>query len=131
MYQGLYESDSPEFDFTIMSGSLYSPETCKEEYCQKLHYWLNNYRNRVNNDSLGAEKRSTLMNNTNPLYVLRNYLAQLAIDDATNGDFSRIEQQLDVLRNPYQKQEGKHQFAEKRPEWARERAGCSVLSCNS
>lgn len=128
---GLYESDSLEFDFTVMSGSLYSPDTCKADYRQHLHRWLNSFRDRANNDSLSAEKRSTLMNNTNPLYVLRNYLAQLAIDDATNGDYSRIEQQLDILRTPYQKQENKQQFAEKRPEWARERAGCSMLSCSS
>ncbi len=127
----LYEKESAEVDFAIISDSLYSSETCSEEYHQQLHSWLNSFRNRAVNDDLDVVKRSTLMNNTNPLYVLRNYLAQLAIDDATNGDYSRIREQLDILRTPYNKQDNKQQFSEKRPDWARERAGCSMLSCSS
>jgi uncharacterized protein YdiU (UPF0061 family) len=71
------------------------------------------------------------MNRTNPLYVPRNYLAQLAIDAAEQGDFSKLEQWMQVLEQPYTWQEGMEQYAEKRPEWARNRTGCSQLSCSS
>jgi uncharacterized protein YdiU (UPF0061 family) len=97
--------------------------------------WLRRYGQRLQQDVVlhntqDAERRAR-MNSVNPKYVLRNYLAQQAIDTAAVGDVSEIERLLQLLRNPYDEQPEFESYYAKRPEWARHKAGCSMLSCSS
>jgi len=111
--------------------AYYVPEQLDSAYQARLGDWLRRYSKRLASDTESDEARRRCMNAVNPNYVLRNYLAQLAIDKASAGDYSMVRQLLNVLRHPYDEQAEHKQFAAKRPDWARQRAGCSMLSCSS
>jgi uncharacterized protein YdiU (UPF0061 family) len=97
--------------------------------------WLRSYGERLQQDYVltaeSNDSRKARMNRSNPKYVLRNYMAQQAIDKATEGDYSEIENLLQLLRKPYDEQPEQEIYFAKRPEWARVKAGCSMLSCSS
>jgi uncharacterized protein YdiU (UPF0061 family) len=96
-----------------------------------LQAWLARYAARVREEDVPREVRAQRMNAVNPKYVPRNYLAQLAIDALENHDVSVLERLMSVLERPYDEQPEHDALAERRPEWARSRAGCSALSCSS
>jgi uncharacterized protein YdiU (UPF0061 family) len=114
-----------------MQAAYYSASAIPESKREVIGDWFARYRARIAIDSRPPLERIAEMNGVNPRYVLRNYLAQQAIDGAESGDFSQVRELLRAVRNPYtQSAEFEHLFA-KRPEWARHRAGSSMLSCSS
>ena len=114
-----------------LAEAYYVPAQVTPDYLAQLHAWLASYLQRAASDPLSAEARRKRMNSANPRYVLRNYLAQLAIDRAEQGDYGGVTELLEVLRRPYDDQTGAEHLAARRPDWARQRAGCSMLSCSS
>jgi uncharacterized protein YdiU (UPF0061 family) len=111
--------------------AYYRPEELVGETRDATVAWLTSYRARIAQEGRSDTERAAAMNLVNPKFVLRNYLAQLAIDAAEQGEHENVGELLEVLRHPYDEQPGNESFAEKRPDWARTRVGCSMLSCSS
>ncbi len=111
--------------------AFYDAEVLAGGHGERVLAWLRNYASRVRAEGQSPEARRIRMQQVNPRYVLRNYLAQQAIDAAAAGDPSVSARLLRVLSNPYEDQPGQDDLAQRRPEWARHRAGCSMLSCSS
>jgi uncharacterized protein YdiU (UPF0061 family) len=93
--------------------------------------WLQRWHARVQGEPGGAAAAAAAMDGANPKYVLRNWLAQEAIDAAQAGELGRVQRLLDVLRRPFDEQPEHEDLAQKRPEWARTKPGCATLSCSS
>jgi uncharacterized protein YdiU (UPF0061 family) len=68
-----------------------------------------------------------MMNKANPKYILRNYLAQEAIQTAERGDLSALNLLIEVLQNPYVDDKKYNKFSEIPPEWAKK----IEISCSS
>lgn len=113
----------------IFDHAFYS-EALKQQYAAPLLHWLQRYVARLGQQADTDSKRRLRMNQVNPRFVLRNYLAQQAIDAATQGDLTLIAKLLDTARQPYA-ETIPAEFTAKRPDWARHKAGCSMLSCSS
>ena len=93
--------------------------------------WHTEYLDYLVAEGTDEHERITAMKLVNPKYVLRNYMAQLAIDEAEKGDNKIVAELYDLLLNPYDDQPAMEKWYAKRPEWARHKVGCSMLSCSS
>jgi uncharacterized protein YdiU (UPF0061 family) len=109
----------------------YRPADLVAETAQAWLNWLRGWGERGRDCGVDPQQRRSAMHAMNPRYVLRNWLAQEAIDAASAGDTQPLHDLWDVLRRPYDDQPGAQRFSQRRPDWARHRVGCSMLSCSS
>lgn len=89
--------------------------------------WMQIYRNRLQREKTGEEERSQSMHRVNPKFVLRNYLAQVAIEKAQNKDFSEVRRLHGVLSRPFDEQPENEAYAALPPHWASD----LEVSCSS
>ncbi|XP_046543865.1 protein adenylyltransferase SelO-like [Haliotis rubra] len=91
--------------------------------------WVQIYTERTKSTNISEIERQTLMNSSNPRYVLRNWIAQNAISLANRNKFEQVRKVLRVLRNPFtfQQEAEESGFADPPPYWA----GSLKVSCSS
>jgi uncharacterized protein YdiU (UPF0061 family) len=90
--------------------------------------WADTYKARIAHEpATTQEDRRTRMHAVNPLYILRNYLAQRAIEAAEQGDYSEVRRLHQVLCTPFEEQPGMDSYAQRPPDWGKH----LEISCSS
>lgn len=89
--------------------------------------WFDNYEKRLERESSEVGLRCLTMRATNPKYILRNYMAQHAIDMANQGDYSEVKRLRLLLEAPFSDESGLEKDTHPAPDWAQGLA----LSCSS
>ena len=126
-----FSKQNPSEGLKIVKDAFYKPNEVSDKIRQQWNSWFNDYAVCLQNEIISSEERTKKMNNVNPKYVLRNYMAQLAIDDANKGNYQLIDELYKLLKKPYDEQPENEKWFVKRPDWARHKVGCSMLSCSS
>ena len=94
---------------------------------QEGKLWLEKYQERLKDEKNTPENRKQIMEQSNPKFILRNYLAQEAIQDAENSDFSKLYNLIEVLKKPYEENVNFEDYAKAPPEWSKK----LEISCSS
>jgi uncharacterized protein YdiU (UPF0061 family) len=92
--------------------------------------WINSYTARITANHISREAAVEKMRQANPRFILRNYLLHQAIEDLQEGNDTLFVKLQEALKTPIQRYVTMSFFA-KRPSWASQKAGCSMLSCSS
>lgn len=130
-FRNLSKFESPNTFIDVVRESSYLGIDQFDTFLDSWMSWLNDYEIRLKGETRSKEDRVEVMNSINPKYVLRNYMAQLAIDAADREDYSLIEELYQLLLRPYDDQPEMEKWFAKRPDWALDKVGCSMLSCSS
>ncbi len=127
----IQKDDSLQMAMDSVNEAFYDKDAMDDEATKAWFRWFSLYLDRLHEETLSDVDRAQKMNQVNPKYVLRNYMAQLAIEDAEKGDYGLINELYQVLLRPYEEQSEYEKWFAKRPDWARNKVGCSMLSCSS
>ena len=125
------KTDTSDEALAKIALAFYQPDKIVTTLKTSWLNWMELYLEKIKAEVLSDEERKQAMNTINPKYVLRNYMAQLAIEAAEKEDYTLIDELYTLLKNPYDEQPQYEKWFAKRPDWARHKVGCSMLSCSS
>ncbi|MDR9435971.1 MAG: YdiU family protein [Thiohalophilus sp.] len=104
-------------------------ETIRNLFVEReaFDHWAQQYRQQLEREQSDDTSRREALRKVNPKYVLRNYMAQIAIDKAQQNDFSEVDRLLEVLRDPFAEHPDMDHYAGEPPGWANQ----IEVSCSS
>jgi uncharacterized protein YdiU (UPF0061 family) len=126
-----FNENNPETFFEKLKEASYLSENILMQFQTQWLKWLNEYAQKLIAENSNSNERKKQMNAINPKYIFRNYIAQLVIEAAEKKDYSLLHEIQNLLKEPYSEQENLEKWFAKRPDWAKEKIGCSQLSCSS
>jgi uncharacterized protein YdiU (UPF0061 family) len=131
LIQGLLDiMESEKLDYTNTFRNLTQALTNKitpELESDIAKSWINSFQKRHNKESFTLSEKLVLMNNTNPKFILRNYMAQEVIEAAEELNYLELETLIKIITKPFEEHEDFQSFAERSPEWAKD----IKISCSS
>ena len=131
LIQGLLDiMESEKLDYTNTFRNLtqaLAEENSPELQSEISKSWVVSFLERHSKETLSKDKRLKLMNQVNPKFILRNYMAQEAIEAAEVNDFSMLETLMIVITQPFEELIEHEKFANKSPIWAKD----LEISCSS
>ncbi|MGI0119159.1 protein adenylyltransferase SelO [Zooshikella sp. RANM57] len=129
----LLQDQQPDYTLFFRYLSDYKPNqahkklSCLFNDTEQLDAWLAHYATRLLSENVNEQQRTNIMKSVNPKYILRNYLAQVAIEKAEQKDFSEIDKLLKILSTPYDEQHENEEYAKQAPAWSK----TIQVSCSS
>lgn len=134
-FLGLLQGSHADYTIVFRELSKFSTadsatnEELREHFLNRDRFdeWRVRYRNRLRDERTRDDERRDRMNRVNPRYVLRNYLAQTAIEKAQNKDFSEVDRLFVLLQDPFTEQPGMEAYALPPPNWGKHLS----VSCSS
>ena len=131
LIQGLLDiMESEKLDYTNTFRNLtqaLTNKTTPELDSDIAKSWIVSFQERHTKEGLSVDRKLISMNQVNPKFILRNYMAQEAIDAAEDSNFSKLETLIVVLTKPFEELEEHQKFANKSPAWAQD----LEISCSS
>lgn len=128
-FRALADIREPSPELKVLRSAFYR-ESLYQSHSELFTAWLDRYVARLGMQQDTDEARRQRMNLVNPRFILRNYLAQQAIDAVMRDDLSLIGKLMEAARHPYD-ENIPPELTAKRPDWAINKPGCSMLSCSS
>ena len=128
-FRHLMRVDPEDPDVRVLDPAFYVPPSARD--LEPVSAWLTDWAETLLEQSDVTGDHLDRMAAANPWFIPRNYLVWQAIQEAEKGDMSLFDTVFDAVRHPYSEQPDLAHLAARRPEWAREQAGASMLSCSS
>jgi len=115
----------------VVRDAIYEQTAYDDEQQRRINAWAKRYAASLEQQGSDWEQRRARMNAINPCFLLRNYLTQQAVEKVGEGDSQLLHDLHEALQRPYDEDPRFASLYARRPDWARHKAGCSMLSCSS